>query len=687
MDDDAFNDIHEDTDSINEIIELDNTEEVAYDTMPTDIVKEEKKPKKQRNNKWRNLSKKQKILILCGLGVVLLLIVGLLLYFLVFKKDKIEEKPHEPEILVVKENYRYEDGILVFLNDQKKELGTYECQNKDEEKCFIASYSGEDDFDIVKRVYSDNKGIEQVSEIYDDKYVFIYDNPTTKSGDIILYDITNQEKVASYILIKSLDDTRVIAEDTAEHYGVIELTSENKNVIDFKYDYLGRINDYDSLVAKTGNESQIISFTGEEVSSKVSGNIKNYDTNYISVKNGSEYTLYDYKGKKALNKEGEYITFKNGYVFLIDSKKLFAYDDKLNALNYEGIRIDTTEYNKKIVFDEDLKEVERKEEFDIEVGNNSIVIKDGEKTNELSIYDGIISSKFKYVSYYDGILYFFKDEAKESLLGTYTCTNKNVVNSNTVTLDKCYVANETHLLNRDINGDNVGLIPIFNNQYVFINDTSDSNKANIVLWDLKATNAKDAKKATYLAVDAGYYNNEGLAFETTTDRVVMAQNTSGNYGLIKIESNKVNGLIAFKDDNAGGATKDIKIVGNYYVATRDKNYLYDKTGNFIASSTGEIVEANKKALKIKNSTLYSVVDVDGKILKASIDYAELFDKFFVAIEGSLNDFEIAVYDYQGHEVISPVTNTSDKYESYTETYKVIDSNTIEILGHRESLNL
>ncbi len=686
MDDDAFNDIEKDTDSINEIIELENTNEIAYDTMPTDVVKEEKKPKKKRNKKWNNLSKKQKILILCGLGVVLLIIIGLLLYFLVFKKDKTEEKPHEPETLVVKEHYRYEDGILVFLNDQKKELGTYECQNKDEEKCFIASYSGEDDFDVVKKVYSDNKGIEQVSDIYHDKYVFIYDNPSTKTGKITLYDITNKEVVASYKLIKSLDDTRLIVENTEDQYGVIELTSENKIVIDFKYDYLGRINDYDSLVAKTGNESQIISFAGEDVSSKVSGNIKNYDAKYISVKSGSEYTLYDYKANKALSKTGEYITLKNGYVFVIDSKKLYAYDDKLNALNYEGIRIDTTEYNKKIVFDEDLKEVERKEEFDIEIGNNSIVIKDGEKTNELSIYDGIISSKFKYVSYYDGVLYFFKDEAKESLIGSYTCTNKNDINSNTVTLDKCYVANETHLLNRDTNGDDVGLIPIYNNRYVFINDTADSSKANIVLWDLKATTSKDAKKATYLAVDTGYYKNDGLAFETTTDRVVMAQNTSGNYGLIKIESNNVAGLIAFKDENAGGETKDIKIVGNYYVATRDKNYLYDKTGNFIASSTEEIVEANKKALKVKNSTLYSVVDLNGKILKASIDYADLYDNFFVAIEGTLSNFTIYVYDYQGHELLSPVTSASGDFASFAEAYKVLNEDTIEILGRRASLN-
>ena len=693
-----MDDFEETLEPTNEIIEITDEEEVMYDTAPVEEVKENKKNKKKEKkpNKWSKLSKKQKIII-CSVigGILLVLIIGLLLYFLVFKKDnkKIEEK-HEPEVILEKENYRYEDGILIFLNDKKEEIGKYECQNKNEEKCYLASYSGEDDFDVAKRVYSNNKGIEELSDIFENKYVFINDNATNVNKEIILYDLKEQKELGKYLLIKLIDDETLIAQDTDEKYGTLS-TKDMSKKIDFKYDYLGLISEHDDLVAKDSSGSLIITKDGEKISKAMKGDIKNYDENYISISNNGVYNLYDYNAQKVLDKNVGFITFKNGYVFLIDTKKLFAYDDELNALNYEGIRLSSSNYVKKIVFNDELKEVEREDTFDINVGTNTIQITDGDNTIEINLNEGKLNKNLKYISYYDGTLYIFTDEEKTNLVGSYICGNKNEITKNTTTLDNCTIASETVLLNRNSNSsDKVGLLPVFNNRYVFINDTKNPSESNIILYDLK----NKSNKATYQAVDAGYYK-EGtdLGFELTADRVVMARNTSGNYGLIRFLATGVEGFIAFqekagndKPEGILGNTKVIKYLGNNILVQREENryVLYDETGkSWLGYASNEIVDYNEnnKALKLKNNDIYAITNnVGGKIYKSNLIYVDMLKDYFVGID---KDLKLNVYKYvENAKGLIENDVVVKESSNYANSYSIVDGGkSIEVEGKIYSL--
>lgn len=694
-----MDDFEETLEPTNEIIEISDKEEVMYDTAPVEEVKDKKDTKKKKEkkpSKWSKLSKKQKIIILSVSGAVLLIIIiSLLLYFLVFKKDnKKPQDTYEPEVILEKENYRYEDGTLIFLNNNKEEIGKYECQNKNEEKCYVASYSGEDDFDVAKRVYSNNKGIEEISDIFENRYVFINDNATNVNKEIILYDITEQKELGKYLLIKLVDNETLIAKDTEEKYGTLT-TKDMSKKIDFKYDYLGLIPEHDDLVAKDSNGSIIISKDGERISKAIKGDIKNYDDNYISISNNGVYNLYDYNAHKVLDKNAGFITFKNGYVFLIETKKLYAYDDELNALNYEGIRLSSSNYVKRIVFNDELKEVEREDTFDINVGTSTIQITDGDNTIEINLNEGQVNKDLKYISYFDGTLYIFKDAEKTSLLGSYICKNKNEISKNTKTLDNCTIASETVLLNRNNNSNNeVGLLPVFNNRYVFIKDTKNANESNIILYDITSK----SNKATYQAVDAGYYKEgNDLGFEEAADRIVMARNTSGNYGLIRILSTGVEGFIAFqekagndKPEGILGNTKAIKYLGNNILVRREENryVLYDETGkSWLGYASNEIVgyDANNKALKLKNNDTYMVSNnVGGKIFKANLIYAEMLKEYFVAID---KDLKLNVYKYE-ENAKGLIENdvTVKQSNNYANTYSIVDGGkSIEIEGETYSL--
>lgn len=678
-------------DSTNEIIEIDEEEnEIVYDNKENEEEKvKKKKPKKNRG--WHNLSKKKKILIIVIPIIVLIIVGGILLYFLVFKKEE-EKRLEEPEVIVEKNNYRYEDGTLVFLDSNKKEIGRYECQNKDEDKCYIAYYSSEDSFDITKKVYSNNKGINEYSDIFNQKYVFIYDSAVLDSNTIILYNLKDNAKEEEYASIKAVKDNYLIVKNKSDKYGLLELNDTVNTIIDFNYDFLAYLPDKDNLVAKNNDKSKIIDYNNQSLSKEMEGNIKNYNEKYISVELNKDYKLYDYAGNNVIDKESDFYTFKDGYIILINNKKVYAYDDNLNLLNYDGIKLSSSNYNKKIVFDEDLKEISRDEGFNIETSNSSIRIsEDNEILKEINVYEGKLNNKFQYVSYYDGILYIFKDSTKKELLGKYTCTNKNIVNNSTTELNNCFIGKEELLLNRSSNSEEISYLPIFNNRFAFINDTNNKDINNIILYDFSKSNPLEAKLATYKKVDAGFYKNvTDTEYVNTTDRVVMAENTSDNYGLIRIEAKSVGGLIAFqenqdssnsKKENILGNTKMIKYLGNNILVRRNDNryVVYDKTGdNVLGYASNEIVDINNKALVIKNNDSLTVTDLyGGKILKASLLYVDLQKNYFITIDKSR---EIEVTDYNGREILVGVSYTVDESEEFSKSYEIVGDYTIRFGG-------
>ncbi|MDE6285143.1 MAG: hypothetical protein K2M17_05300, partial [Bacilli bacterium] len=522
----------------NEIVEIDeNSNTTIYDLKEIQLEnnnnsnnKKTEKKKKEKNKKkfkWSDLEKKQKIIIIVSVVVVLLLLVGLLLYFFVFKKDeKVEEKkPEEPIVIVEKDNYRYENGKLIFVDKSKKDLGSYECENKDEELCYVAYYSDEDNFDIDRHVYEDGTTIENRSDIMNDRYAFVYDNAKKENGSIKLYDFEEEKEVGTYKLVKEVTSDKVIVQDEKEKYGIIAFAENGtEKMVDFKYDYLGYILSSKNIVAKNNLNYTLLDMEGKEVTKNIPGEIKNFNDKYLSVLVDKTYYIYDYKGVKANNTAYDYIAFKDSYVIGAESKKLFIFDQSMNPLNLDGIKISSSNYNTTITFDENKKQIKKDEAFKISTTRDKLTITFDEEEKVINVHEGRLSSKEEYINYFDNTLYFYSDKEKTNLLGSYTCKNPNVLDASSTSLNNCYIAKEKLLLNRNLEtkAENLGYIPIYNSRYVFIQDNSTANSDdNIILWDLK----QNKQQANYAEVDAGYYQKDGVInFIDTANTLIMAKN-------------------------------------------------------------------------------------------------------------------------------------------------------------------
>ena len=630
---------------MNEIVEIDENEEITntqYDMEKVIPKKDEKKSKKP--SKWSALSKKTKIIIIVSIILVLIIAI-VLIYFLVLKKDNNKNDNNDPVVVIEKDNYKYEDGRLIFIDKDKKEIGSYECINKNENLCFVAYFSNEDNFDVNKKVYENGLPINIRTDIIKDKYVFIYDDETKEKGNVILYDMVSNKKLEEYSLVKEVKDNYVIVKKDNE-YKLISLDSSLEDISKNTYDYMGYIEDTNYLVVASNGNYKLIDFEDKEVSKTVPGNIMSFDDKNISVKVGSEYYVYDYSGKVVVNDKYDYIRFVNNYIITASGKKLFVYDVNGNRMNIEGIRITSDSYNTKLIFNDNLRQVGKEEAFNVVVSSNIMRIEYGEDYTKINLSDGIVSKNIPYISYFAGKLYFYSDEEKTNLIGSYKCEYANDTDESTKELKNCFIAKESNIFTPDKEVKN-GYLPIYNNNYVFISDTKSPNaNDNIILWDLK----NNKKLATYKSVDAGFHDTENVVnFITTGGTQVVAKNTSDSYGLINIQTSKVNGIIPFKDqDDAKLINVSFKLLqDNYLIKRSDETYhLYNKKGNEIASKVStkyEIVEYKYNHLKVKNSDKYLIYDLNGKIV--SDEYKNIFmeNNFYLSNDSS-NILHVFKYD-------------------------------------------
>ena len=653
LDKDILDDIkneEENNNNTNEIVEIDENEEITktqYDLK--DIAEEDsKKKKKDKKNKkpskWSLLPKKTKIIIIVSIVVVLLIVVGLLLYFLVFKDSTPEEKrPENPVVIVEKDNYRYEDGFLVIIDEEKNELGTYECTNKNEELCYVAYYSNEDDFDISKQVYENGVPIDIRSDIFNDKYVFIYDNTTKEDGNVILYDLENNELVNEYALVKEIDEQNIIVKNLDDEYGVIELSDEVTEVIDYNYDYLGYILDSNTLVAANNNNYMLLSLDGDELSDNIPGEIKNFDSEHISVKIDGDYYVYDYSGIRLLEDAYDYVRFVDSYIIAADNKRLYAFDSEVYPLNMDGIRIDSNSYNTKLIFNDELVQTGKEEAFDAYLDNGNLRIAHDDEYTDINLAESAFNKNTPYVSYFQGKLYFYSDEEKTESIGSYACSYANDVTNETTELQNCFIAKETKVLNtsEDIN---VGYLPIYNERYVFIADTSRPNaNDNIILYDLK----NNKKLATYKEVDARVYSDTlDLTFVETAGTIVLAKNTSDSYGLINIKSSNVTGVVAFKDKDTGDTNTEVKMLGENFLFKRSNGtyHLYEPNGDEITENIetkNEIVDYKGDYILVNAGEEYTIYNLDGTIIN-SAKYIFLEDTYYLTVN---DENKIGVYTF------------------------------------------
>ena len=380
-------------------------------------VKEEPTSKKTKNKnkkslktKWQELPKKKKIILIIILCLILILLISLIIV-LTSKKKKDDDKEKEPVVIVEKENYIYEDGLLKFLNADEEEIGTYECENKDENKCYIVNYSNEDNFDGPKQVYEDEKPIERRSSIYLNNFVFIHDD--SKDDSIILYNIKEQKVENNYSLVKGFSDTEyVILKDQDGKYGLIEFIDDSYTEnLEFKYDYIGIMNKDSNIIVKEKNKYYVYSKDGKALSKGIDYEIKSYNNNYIAAYNGGYY-VYDYEAKLITEDKSEYIYLLEDYFVSINDKSLFI-KDYSNKYNEEGIKLSNEYYNPLNVYDKNKTLIETKEAFSLNLENNTIDVaytsKNTKKNKIINTYEGKLSSTLNNLNYFDGTLYFYKE--------------------------------------------------------------------------------------------------------------------------------------------------------------------------------------------------------------------------------------------------------------------------------------
>ena len=228
------------------------------------------------------------------------------------------------------------------------------------------------------------------------------------------------------------------------------------------------------------------------------------------------------------------------------------------------------------------------------------------------------------------------------MLGSYACSYANDVTSESTELQNCFIAKETKVLNtsEDVN---VGYLPIYNERFVFITDTSRPNaNDNIILYDLK----NNKKLATYKEVDARVYSDElNISFVETAGTLVLAKNTSDSYGLINIETSNVSGVIAFRQDN-GDTNTEVKMLGDNYLFKRSNGtyHLYEPDGEEITENIetkNEIVDYKGNYILVNAGEEYTIYSLDGPVIKSS-KYIILEDTYYITVD---TENKIGVYTF------------------------------------------
>ena len=581
----------------NEIIELnsDNLEEEANLEINNLSNNDNKHHKKSLKDKWEDLDKKYKIIIIVIPIVILIVVLILILYLTIFKDNtpNNEKEQEKEEVIIEKDNYRYENGRLIFLDKLERALGSYECLNKDPSECLVTKSNYENDtFERVTSIYEDGTEIITNSPIYFDKYIFITD------GDkIILYDIEHKNNLLELSNIKIYDANSylVVVKDLNNLYGLIKITENGfETLIKPTYDNLGIINSsLQYLVAESKNNKYIIDSNGKKLTSNINEDIKSVSKDYFITYSKQKYHMSTLKGEELIN-DYDYIGFNNNLIILVKDDKLYLMDNDLNKFNEDGFSLTNNAYVKKYIFDSDNKLKEERKAYELDINDNIITVTIDEDVYKINTYEGLSSSKFNYLSYYDGILYFYKDSNKTEVIGSYECTNKNEITKKDASLDQCFIYKDNDLVSG-----------IYNDAYVFINDSNSSDDVTYYLYDLK--NSKVLGTYSEINFINSSELNKDIKLITTDVSYILAKSKIGsnkdNYGILEINKEKAQGKVEFKYRS---------------IMKNDDYYLF-----------------------ISNDNVYTVYNHDFKKISNEFTYIELFPNYYVGI----SDNKLNIYKY------------------------------------------
>ena len=633
-----------------EVVESDEIIEEETDEITTDDM-EPLEPK----------SKKKLIIAIILVVLAFLLLIGGIIGFVIYRIN--HKKPKKVEsIIVKKDNYRYENGKLILI-DNEKEIGTYNCNNKDAKLCYIANYSNnEDNFLIPTMYYENNEEVIDTSDFINKQYAFIIDG---KDNKIIIYDFINKKEIDKIEKVKYYGNNNYAILVKNNKYGLVDFqTSGLKFLIDYTYDYMGVVlgsDNGETLVVKKDSAYQIIDYTNKALSKEIVAPIRGYNENYIIAGEDGKLYLYDYKNKYVFNKAYSYIKLLKDYVIVVNDLDLLVLDYEGNKYNINPITLKNNNYVAKNIYDKKGKKIRTDESFEESIKDNKLIITikgDNETKVSIDLLEGKVSANLKYVSYFDGVLYFYSDEEKTDLLGKYTCANKNTITADTTTLNNCFVAKDTIYENNDMEDNStktVGVIPIINDTFVFINDSKPTDsKKTIKLYNLKTSKVLGGYQnvCTYL-----FSGLEELSFAEISDLDFIARNTSGKMGLIKINNDEVSNGIKFN-------YLSLEKMGKYYLGKNsDAKYvlIYDDTAsNTSIAFNGPIKGYNNKYIKVNESNKYAIYDFEGKkVNNINYKFIEIYDDFYAAVNDSNN---LTIYNYHNEQIITDdIKLYSNKY--------------------------
>lgn len=618
----------------------------------------------KKGKERKKLNKKQKILISVAGVLVLLIIIGIIVLANVkANKKKEDPKKEEEQPVIMADNFYYKEGKLYILDKDEKEIGTYECQNKDSELCYLAYNNYADTLDVPKVLDENGKTKVERVPVYNNDYIFVADNPEgTGLGNqnIILYSLSQKKEIETYTDVKAYDGDYLIIADAKNNYGLIKIGDKVNEIIKPSYENLYMLDKADNLIAKKGNGYVVINKNNKVLSKVIetTEDLKYYTNKLIVTEDLGKYTAYDYDAK-IITGDYDFITARDNYLFLInENKEMFIIDSEGSKYNEEGIKLYNDNYVTSYIYDKDGKLTSTNQAFKIEVDSDELNIlvytKDfkEDKYNTINLNEGRNNKKLAYYSYFNGKLYFYDDLTKLNLLGTYTCTNKNTVSNTDGKLGSCYQA----LMGNSDNFNNV--IPIFNKRYVFIFDT------NYNLYDL----VEGKNKGVYLTVNDFLPSlKEGEPFVSGSYDVI-AVNNKNKSGMISIAATKVAGKYGF---NYNSLTR----LGDYIVANNAANkyqIIYDESTASVEYNYNIVGYINKgsyvKLFDKANSKYYVYDDKGKKVGKDSYAYVELYDDFYA---GVLNDKTLKIYDYEGKIISSKdVTIVSTDYLGSKPAFKV-----------------
>ena len=661
----ALNNLEEKDEKVTEeadVEDLDENMEKADLVFKTEVetkeeVKEELAKEKKENifkklaKKWKSLDKKKKIIVIC-VAVVLVLLIAVGIFFLVSGNDgPLDEAP---DVILESDNYRYENGTLIFL-DGDSEIGRYECEHKDETLCEVSYLTNDDAFDKTRMIDENGNDLTLRSQIYHNRYVFVTDRESTDTERIILYDMQENSTVQELKSVASYDDNYVALENTDNYYGLAQINDgEFKMVIPYEYEAVGVLPDQEEItrvmVQKDG--SQYLSDLSNKVLTKAfDETIVGANDRYVKTKDSEgAYHVYDYNVTELKDKTWDYVVLLTDYMITVEDQKLYVMNYEGSPMNREGIALNNENYNAVETYEE-LKLIDTEKSFDYELTGtllNINVYNGSDKENHsINLNEGRLSSSLAYLEYFDGKLYLYSDQDKNTLIGSYPCDTRNEVGDGTSSLERCRIASESFM--RETTGNTkeivesgkLGWIPVIGKRYAFIADGD-----TIVLYDFT-----DSKKlATYSNVDTRSYT--GVSEVTFTDAssvsFIAQSKNSGKYGVARISSGGVTPLIAFEANS-------IKGLGNYYVVEKDGTYaLYDLDGSKKSDDkTSPIVDYHGDYLKTYKDNSYFVHKFNGSVNdQNSHTYIELYDEYYVTVDNK----DINIYNYDGENLTANLSS-------------------------------